>query len=113
MPANKVRSPQRRTLFCDSSGHAINWRQSTKTDYASEAEYYADAGHIAYTESRQKIPIALASLSSVQYSKDKFEASEFFMRLVFDGSRNLDIKLRNKTDFEYCMDGFEAIAKNR
>jgi hypothetical protein len=116
MPANRVRSPQRRTLFCDPTGHTINWRQSVKTDYPSEVEYYADAGNIAYTESKDKVPISLGDLASVQYSKDKFEDkdnAEFFMRLVFEGHRTLDIKLRNKTDFEYCMDGFEAISKNR
>lgn len=113
MPGNRIRSPQRRTLFCDESGHSINWRASVKGDYNSEADYFADAGHMAYTASRSKIPIPLSCLSSVQYSKDKFEESEFFMRLVFEGHRNLDIKLKNKTDFEYCMDGFELIAKNR
>ena len=37
------------------------------------------------------------------------------MRLVFDGVHRatLDIKLTSQQDFEYCMDGFELIAKNR
>jgi len=113
MPANQLRNPQRRTIFSCDDGMNINWRQSVKADYGSEAEFYADAGHMAPTASNSKEPIPFETLVSVQYSKDKFEDSEFFMRLVFEGHRNLDIKLRSKQDFEYCMDGFELINKNR
>ncbi|GMH93214.1 hypothetical protein TrVE_jg9579 [Triparma verrucosa] len=104
---------KRRVLFCDESGHMINWRSARQSDYATKAEYLADCGHNAYSESKRKVSIPLSALVSCQYSKDKFEAKEFFMRLVFEGHRNLDIKLMNQQDFEYCMDGFELVAKNR
>mmetsp|Transcript_5225 Transcript_5225/g.11058 ORF Transcript_5225/g.11058 Transcript_5225/m.11058 type:complete len:275 (+) Transcript_5225:60-884(+) len=113
LPKNTFRSPQRRVLYCDPSGHMINWRSARASDYSSKAEYLADCGHTAYSDSKKKVSIPLSSLVSCQYSKDKFESEEFFMRLVFEGHRNLDIKLTNKQDFEYCMDGFEVIAKNR
>ena len=92
---------------------SINWRQSVRGDYATEVEFLADAGHMTKNESKTKEPLPLRALASVQYSKDKFEEEEYFIRLVFEGHRNLDIKLSNKQDFEYCMDGFELINKNR
>lgn len=113
MPKNTIRSPQRRVLFCDSTGHTINWRSARSSDYPTKADYLADSGHLSYSESKDKVPIPLSCLETCQYAKDKFQDNEFFMRLVFEGHRNLDIKLTSKEDFEYCMDGFELIAKNR
>ena len=70
-----------------------------------------DIGDSSYAASKKKKGIRLSSLQSVQYSVDHYKENSFFMRLVFE-ERNLDIELLNKEDFEYCMDGFELIAKN-
>jgi len=70
-----------------------------------------DIGDSSFSTSKKKKGIPLSSLQSVQYSVDHYKENSFFMRLVFE-SRNLDIELLNKEDFEYCMDGFELIAKN-
>ena len=79
-------------------------------------EYVKDVGDYTPSESKNKVPIPLTSLTSVKYSKSKMEEdNEFFMRLVFEDSHRptLDIKLRNKEDWEYCMSGFELVSKNR
>jgi len=106
-------TPARRVLYCDESGHMISWRSVKIGDYPSKAEYLADVGHTNYQESTKHTMLPIANLVSCQYSKEKFDQGEFFMRLVFEGHRNLDIHLLNKADWEYCMEGFELIAKNR
>lgn len=115
IPKNSMRSPARRVLYCDESGYHINWRAVRESDYPSKAEFLADCGsRTSYsTTSMRKEAIPLSKLTSCQYSKDKYDEDQFFIRLVFEGVRNLDIKLMNKNDWEYCMDGFESISKNK
>eukprot|EP00520_Triparma_pacifica_P004715 CAMPEP_0118644330 /NCGR_PEP_ID=MMETSP0785-20121206/6887_1 /TAXON_ID=91992 /ORGANISM="Bolidomonas pacifica, Strain CCMP 1866" /LENGTH=259 /DNA_ID=CAMNT_0006536093 /DNA_START=54 /DNA_END=833 /DNA_ORIENTATION=+ len=113
MPLKSLASPTRRVMYCDESGHNLSWRPVRESDYPSKGEYLADVGSVGYQGSRHHTMIPLSKLVSCQYSKEKFDQKEFFMRLVFEGHRNLDIHLKNKEDWEYCMDGFEAISKNR
>ncbi|GMI53053.1 hypothetical protein ScalyP_jg14, partial [Parmales sp. scaly parma] len=112
IPNNSLRNKQRRVMFCDVSGHLINWREANQSDYPTKTEYMMDIGDSSYSTSKKKKGMKLSSLQSVQYSVDHYKDNSFFMRLIFE-SRNLDIELLNKEDFEYCMDGFELIVKNK
>jgi hypothetical protein len=106
-------SPSRRVLFCDESGHNLSWRAVKQSDYPSKAEYLSDVGSVSYAGTKKHTLLPLTKLVSCQYSKEKFQNEEFYMRLVFEGHRSLDINLLTKEDWEYCMDGFELIAQNR